>query len=116
MSLVAIAETQAGCSQATQMLRDGRTVAASPRPDIADEYDAEMKADLPNTVWTTGSKARTSTPTASRRCRPGPPSATARCSPNRHSRSSSRIAAGANTSHPRPDNGIRASDFGTATG
>ena len=55
VSLVAIAETQAGyITRFAEMLRDGVATAASPRADITERFNAEMKADLPNTVWTTG--------------------------------------------------------------
>jgi cation diffusion facilitator CzcD-associated flavoprotein CzcO len=55
VSLVAIAETQAGyITRFAEMLRDGAATAASPRADITERFNAEMKADLPNTVWTTG--------------------------------------------------------------
>jgi cation diffusion facilitator CzcD-associated flavoprotein CzcO len=58
VSLVAIAETQARyITRYAEMLRDGITAPASPRADVTDDFNAEMKADLPNTVWTTGCKS-----------------------------------------------------------
>ena len=58
VSLVAIAETQADyIVRWIAMLGDGRARPASPRSDVTDAFNEEMRAALPQTVWTTGCKS-----------------------------------------------------------
>jgi cation diffusion facilitator CzcD-associated flavoprotein CzcO len=58
VSLVAIAETQADYIVGfVAMLGDGRTQPASPRQDVTDRFNQEMRDELPKTVWTTGCKS-----------------------------------------------------------
>jgi cation diffusion facilitator CzcD-associated flavoprotein CzcO len=58
VSLVAIAETQADyIVRFVTMLGDGRAQPASPRRDITDRFNEEMRAELPKTVWSTGCKS-----------------------------------------------------------
>ena len=54
-SLVTIAESQAEyIVRWAELLRDGRIAAAAPRADATDRFNAEMRAAMPNTIWTSG--------------------------------------------------------------
>jgi len=57
-SLVMIAENQADYAMWwIDEIRDGRVVAAAPSETATKEYNEEMKAAMPQTVWTTGCKS-----------------------------------------------------------
>jgi cation diffusion facilitator CzcD-associated flavoprotein CzcO len=55
VSLTAIAETQADyVVRFVRAVREGRIRAAAPREDVTAQYNAQLRAALPGTVWTTG--------------------------------------------------------------
>ena len=57
-SLVMIAENQADYAMWwINQIRDGRVVAAAPTEAATKDYNEEMKAAMPQTVWVTGCKS-----------------------------------------------------------
>jgi cation diffusion facilitator CzcD-associated flavoprotein CzcO len=54
-SMVIVAETQAGYAmQLIRMFMDGELDSVSPSAEATERFNAEMRAAMPNTIWTTG--------------------------------------------------------------
>jgi cation diffusion facilitator CzcD-associated flavoprotein CzcO len=57
-SLIAVAEAQVGYAlRFIEMLRGGGLTSAYPTADATDDFNAELRAAMPDTVWTTGCRS-----------------------------------------------------------